>query len=67
MNENRMNKSMGDSRTPMNFIQRTKKQMRKTNRHTRNKSVQKHTSLKRDGVEMRDRPQRMTNYILKKR
>ena len=67
MNENRMNKSMGDSRTPMNFVQRMKKQMRKTNRHTRNKSVQKHTSLKRDGVEMRDRPQRMTNYILKKR
>ena len=67
MNENRMNKSMGDSRTPMNFVQRMKKQMKKTNRHTRNKSVQKHTSLKRDGVEMRDRPQRMTNYILKKR
>ena len=67
MNENRMNKSMGDIRTPMNFVQRMKKQLKKTNRHTRNKSVQKHTSLKRDGVEMRDRPQRMTNYILKKR
>ena len=62
MNENRMNKSMSDSRTPMNFVQITKKQMRKTNRRTRNKSVQKHTSLKRDGVEMRDRPQRMTRY-----
>ena len=62
MNENRMNKSMDDSRTPMNFVQRTKKQMRKTNRHTRNKSVQKHTSLKRDGVKMRDKPQRMTGY-----
>ena len=62
MNENRMNKSMGDSRTPMNFVQRMKKQMRKTNRHTRNKSAQKHTSLKRDGVKMRDRPQRMTDY-----
>ena len=36
--------------------------MRKTNRHTRNKSKQKHISLKRDGVEMRDRPQRMTHY-----
>ena len=48
--------------TPMNFVQRTKKQMRKTNRHTKNKSVQKQTSLKRDGVKMRDRPQRMTVY-----
>ena len=67
MNENRMNKGMGDSKTPTNFIQRMKKQMRKTNRQTRNKSIQKHTSLKRDGVEMRDRTQRMTDYILKKR
>ena len=62
MNENRMNKRMSDGRTPMNFVQRMKKQMRKTNRSTRNKSIQKHTSLKRDSVEMRDRPQRMTRY-----
>ena len=53
---------MGHSRTPMNFVQRMKKQMRKTNRHTRNKSAQKHTSLKRDGMKMRDKPQRMTGY-----
>ena len=62
MNENRMDKRMSYSKTPMNFIQRTKKQMKKTDRCTRNKSVQKHTSLKRDGVEMRNRPQRMTRY-----
>ena len=62
MNENRMNKSMSYYRTPMNFIQRMKKQMRKTNKRTRNKGVQKHTSLKRDGVKMRNRPQRMTRY-----
>ena len=62
MNENRIDKSMSYNRTPMNFVQRTKKQMRKTNRRTKNKIVQKHTSLKRDGVEMRDRPQRMTCY-----
>ena len=62
MNENRMNKSMSNSRTPMNFVQRTKKQIRKTNRHTKNKSVQKHTLLKKDGVKMRDKPQRMTGY-----
>ena len=62
MNENRMDKSMSYSRTPMNFVQRTKKQMRKTDRRTRNNGIQKHTSFKRDGVEMRDRPQRMTCY-----
>ena len=60
MNENRMDKSMRYGRTPINFVQRMKKQMWKADRHTRNKSVQKHTSLKRDGVEMRNRPQRMT-------
>ena len=55
MNENRMDKNMSYCRTPMNFVQRTKKQMRKVDRHTRNKSVQKYTSLKKDGVEMRNR------------
>ena len=53
---------MSYDRTPMNFIQRTKKEMRKIDRCTRNKSIQKHTSLKRDGVEMRNRPQKMTRY-----
>ena len=53
---------MSYCRTPMNFVQRTKKQMRKVDRHTRNKSVQKYTSLKKDGVEMRNRSQRMTRY-----
>ena len=66
MNENKMNKSMSDGRALMNFVQRTKKQMWKTNRRTKNKSVQKHTSLKRDGVEMKNRPQRMTCYPKKK-
>ena len=49
-------------RTPMNFVQRMKKQMRKADRRTQNKSVQKHTLLKKDGVEMRNKPQRMTRY-----
>ena len=57
-----MDKSMRYDRTPMNFVQRTKKQMRKANKRTRNKSIQKHTSLKRDGMEMRNRPQRITCY-----
>ena len=62
MNENRIKKSMTNSATPMNFVQRTKKQMRERNRSTRNKGIQKHTSLNRDGVEMRNRPQGMTRY-----
>ena len=62
MNENRMDKSMSYDRTPMNFVQRTKKQMRKADRRTRKKSIQKHPSLKRDGVEMRNRLQRMKRY-----
>ena len=53
---------MSDDKTPMNFVQIMKKQMRKTNRRTRNKGVHKHTSLKKDGVQMRNRPQRMTRY-----
>ena len=62
MNENRMKKSISDRRTPMNFVQRMKKQMRKTNRSISNKSVQKCTSLQRNGVQMRYRPQGMTRY-----
>ena len=50
----------------MHFVQRTKKQMRKVDRRTRHENVQKHTSLERDGVEMRNRPQRMTRYPKKK-
>ena len=62
MNENRMDKRMPYGRTPMNFVQRSKKQMWKADRRTRQKNIQKHTSPKRDGVEMRNRPQRMARY-----
>ena len=62
MNENRMKKRMSGRGTPMNFVQRTKKQMRKTNRSISNKSVQKCTSLQRNGLQMKDRPQGMTRY-----
>ena len=62
MNENRMKKSMSGRGTPMNFVQRTKKQMRKTDRSINNKSVQKCTMLQGNGVQMRDRPQGMTRY-----
>ena len=53
---------MSGRRTPMNFVQRMKKQMRKTNMSICNKSVQKCTSLQRNGVQMRDRPEGMTSY-----
>ena len=62
MNENRMKKRMSGKGTPINFVQRTKKQMRKTNRSISNKIVQKCTSLQRNGVHMRNRPQGMTHY-----
>ena len=62
MNENRMKKSMNCRGTPMNFVQRMKKQMGKTDRNINNKSVQKCTSLQRNGVQMRDRTQGMTCY-----
>ena len=47
-------------KTHINFVQKTKEQVRKTNRHTRHESIKKHTSLQRDGVEMWNRPQGMT-------
>ena len=62
MNENQKKESVTSGGTPMNFIQRMKKQMRETNRSIREKSVQKHTSLNRGGVKVRDRPKRMTSY-----
>ena len=53
---------MSSRRIPINLIHRTKKQMRKTDRSISNKSIQKCTTLQRNGVQMRDRPQRMTSY-----
>ena len=60
MNENRIYKCMPYGRTPMNFVQRTKEQVRKIDRHTRHESIEKHTSFQRDGMKMRNRPQGMT-------
>ena len=62
MNENKMKKSMSGRGTPMNFVQRMKKKIRKINRSIRNKSIQKCTLLQKNGVQMRDRPQEMTRY-----
>ena len=60
MNENKMNQRMPYGKTPMNLVQRTKEQVRKIDGRSRSKGVQKHTSLERDGVEVRDKPQGMT-------
>ena len=61
MNENRKEKNMRSRVTPINLIQRMKKQMRKTNRCISNKGIQKRIMLQRNGVQMRDKPQRMTS------
>ena len=57
---------MSNRRTPINLIHRTKKQMRKIDRSISNKSIQKFTMLQRNGVQMRDRPQRMISYSKEK-
>ena len=61
MNENWKENSMRSKATPINLSQRMKKQMRKTNRSISNKGIQKRTMLQRNGVQMRDKPQRMTS------
>ena len=48
MNENRMDKSMSYGRTPMNFVQRMKKQMWKADRRTRKKKRTK-THIAQEG------------------
>ena len=47
--------------TLRNLVQRTKKQMRKTNRSISNKGIQKCITLQRNDVQVRDRPQGMTS------
>ena len=59
MNENGEEKSMSSRTTPINLNQRTNEKMRKAHRSIRNKSIQKPTSLQRNGVQMRDRPNGM--------
>ena len=61
MKKNRKEKSMRSRATLINLIQRTKKQMRKTNRSISNKGIQKCITLQRNDVQVRDRPQGMTS------
>ena len=59
MNKNGEEKSMSSRTTPMNLNQIENEKMSKAHRSIRNKSIQKCTSLQRNGVQMRDRPNGM--------
>ena len=50
---------MSSRTTPINLNQRTNEKMRKANRSISKKSVQKCTTLQKNGVQMRDMPQGM--------
>ena len=59
MNKNREEKSMSRRTTPINLNQGLNEKMRKTHRSICNKGIQKCTSLNRNGVQVRDGPDRM--------
>ena len=65
MNRNEEEKSMCSRTTPMNLNQRTNKKMRKAHRSIRDKGIQKHTTLDKDGVQMRDGLDGMTRNLEK--
>ena len=52
--------------TPLNLNKRLNEKSRKTHRSIGNKSIQKCTSLNRNGMQMRDRTNRMTRNPKKK-
>ena len=60
MNKNWEEKSMSRRTTPMNLNQGLNEKMRKTHRSISHKGIQKCTSLNRNGVQVRDGPDRMT-------
>ena len=59
MNKDREEKSMSSRTTPMYLNQRMNEKMRKAHRSISDKRIQKCTSLQRNGVQMRDRPNQM--------
>ena len=56
MNKDGEEKSISSRTTPMYLNQRTNEKMRKAHRSISDKRIQKCTSLQRNGVQMRDRP-----------
>ena len=65
-NKNGEEKSMSSRTTPMNLNQRMNEKMRKANRSINNKGIQKCTMLQRNGVQMRDKPDRMLRNLKEK-
>ena len=59
MNKNWEEKSMSRRITPMNLNQGLNEKMKKTHRSICDKGIQKCTSLDRNGVQVRDGPNRM--------
>ena len=59
MNKNREEKSMSRRTTPMNLNQGSNEKMKKTHKSICDKGIQKFTSLYRNGVQVRDGPDRM--------
>ena len=59
MNKNGEKQTMPSRTTPMNLYQGSNEKMRKTHRSVRHKVIQKCTSPYRNGVQLRDRPDRM--------
>ena len=60
MYENMEEKTMCCRNTPMNLNQGSNEKSRKTHRSISHKGIQKCTSLNRNGVQVRDGPDRMT-------
>ena len=65
MNKNGEEKSMCSRTTPMKLNQRMNEKMRKVHWSIRDKGIQKRTTLDRDCVQMRDRPDGMTRNLEK--
>ena len=65
MYKNREEKTMCCRTTPMNLNQESNKKSRKTHRSISPKGIQKYTSLNRNGVQVRDGPDRMTRNLKK--
>ena len=59
MNKNKKEKTMCNRTTPINLNQESNEKSRKTHRSICHKGIQKCTSLDRNGVQVRDGPDRM--------
>ncbi len=60
MNKKGEKQTMSNRTTPMNLNQGSNEKSRKTHRNISHKGIQKCTSLNRNGVQVRDGPDRMT-------